>query len=227
MVSKKQVLLLVGSAKENPSTSESLGTYLLEQLRTEGFSTETLFIHKVLQSDKGRRRLLEATSQADIIVIACPLYVDSVPYVVTRAMELISNDRQKRKDLPGQRLLGIVNCGFPEAHQNDTALAMLRQFAREAGFQWAGGLALGAGEAIGGRPLLKVKGMARTVIKGLDLLADALAAGIPVPQEAATKRVKLFIPNWLYIWFGNMSWKIQAKKHGVYRKLNNRPYEIA
>jgi NAD(P)H-dependent FMN reductase len=227
MASQKRLLLLVGSAKEKTSTSESLGTYLLEQLRAEGFATKTLFIHKALRSDKSRRRLLEATSQADIIVIACPLYVDSVPYVVTRAMELIAKDRRSKRKLPEQRLLGIVNCGFPEAHHNDMALAMLRQFARVAGFQWAGGLALGAGEFIGGRPLLKVKGMARNVIKSLDLVADALVKGTPVPHEAVKKMAKFFVPNWLYMLFGNMGWKKQAMKNGVYRKLYDRPYEIA
>ena len=227
MVSKRRVLLLVGSAKKNTSTSESLGAYLLGQLLTEGFSTETLFIHKSLRSDQGRGRLLEATSQADIVVIACPLYIDSLPYVVTRGMELIAKDRRPKRNLPEQRLLGIVNCGFPEAHHNDTALAMCRQFAREAGFQWAGGLALGAGEAIGGRPLLKVKGMARNVIKSLDLVADALAAGTPVPHEAVKKMAKRLMPSWLYMLFGNMGWRRQAMKNGAYRKLKDCPYETA
>ena len=227
MASKKQVLLLVGSAKKNTSTSESIGTYLLEQLHKEGFTTETLFVHKVLRSDKGRGRLLDASNQADIIVIACPLYIDSLPYVVTRGMELITKDRQGKKNLPRQRLLCIVNCGFPEAHHNDMALAMLRQFARKAGFQWVGGLALGAGEFIGGRPLLKVKGMARNVIKALDLVADALVKGTPVPHEAVKKMANLIVPIWLYMLFGNMGWKMRAIKNGVYRKLANRPYETA
>ena len=43
------------------------------------------------------------------------------------------------------------------------------------------------------------------VINGGDLIADALATGKPVPQEAVQKRTKLFIPNWLYIWFGKMA----------------------
>jgi hypothetical protein len=224
---KKRVLLLIGSAKQNPSTSESLGTYLLDQLRTKRCETKTLFIHKSLRSEKGRGGLLRATNQADIVVITCPLYVDSLPYVVIRAMELIAEDRQAKKDLREQRLLCIVNSGFPEAHQNDTALAICRQFAREAGFQWAGGLALGAGQAIGGRPLLSVKGMARNVIKSLDLTADALVIGKPVPRESVQKMARPLIPNWLYIWFGRINWKRQAKKHGVYKKLYDRPYETA
>ena len=225
MASKQRVLLLVGSAKRHPSTSESLGTYLLEQLRTRGLETKTLFLHKALKSTHGRGGLLQATHQADIIVIACPLYIDSVPYVVVGAMELIAGDRQREKGLREQRLLSIVNSGFPEAQQSDTALAICRQFAREAGFQWAGGLALGAGESIGGRPLHTVKGMARNVIKALVLTADALVTGKPVPREAVRKMAKPLMPSWLYIWFGKIGWKRQAKKHGVYRKLYARPYE--
>lgn len=45
-------------------------------------------------------------------------------------------------------MVGIVNSGFPEAFHNDTALAILRRFAAETGFQWAGGLALGGGGTI-------------------------------------------------------------------------------
>jgi hypothetical protein len=227
MVLNKRVLLFVGSAKQTPSTSESLGTYLLDQLRTKGCVTKMLFIHKSLRSAKGRVGLLKATSQADVVVIAFPLYVDSVPYVVIRAMELIAKDRQAKNELREQRLLCIVNSGFPEAHQNDTALAICRQFAWEAGFQWAGGLALGAGQAIGGRPLLSVKGMARNVIQSLDLTADALVTGKPVPREVVQRMAKPLIPNWLYIWFGTIGWKWRAKKHGVYRKLKDRPYETA
>ena len=227
MASKKRVLLLIGSAKQNPSTSESLGAYLLDQLRLKGSETGTLFIHKSLRSAKGREGLLRATRQADIVVIAFPLYVDSLPYVVIRAMELIAEDRQAKKDLREQRLLCIVNSGFPEAQQNDTARAICRQFAREAGFQWAGGLALGAGQAIGGRPLHTVQGMARNVIEALDLTADALVMGKPVPREAVQRMATPLMPNWLYIWFGTIGWKWRAKKHGVYRKLNDRPYETA
>ncbi len=220
----KRVLLLVGSAKHPHSTSESLGTYLIEKLQERGFETETLFIHKSLKSDDRRDELLAATNHPDIIVMAFPLYIDSLPYLVIRIMELIAKNRQEKKDLMEQSLVCIVNNGFPESYQNNTAIAICRQFAREAGFNWAGGLALGGGEAINGKPLLEVKGMARHAIKSLNLTADALATGKSVPQEAVKIMAKPFIPKWMYIWLGGMRWKRDAKKHGVHKKLYNRPY---
>jgi putative NADPH-quinone reductase len=157
--SQGHVLLLVGSAKRPRSTSESLGTYLGERLGERRFEAETLLLHRALKSDASADKkhpceeLLAAADRADVLVIAFPLYVDSLPYLVIQAMEHIARHRkdahrQARGKGKSQRLVAIVNCGFPEARQNDTALAICRQFAREAGFEWAGGLALGGGEAI-------------------------------------------------------------------------------
>lgn len=222
--SQERVLLLVGSAKRPRSTSESLGTYLVERLRERGFEAETLLLHRSLRSDEGREALLAATDRADVLVIAFPLYIDSLPYLVIRAMERIAKHRQAGGEVKEQRLVAIANCGFPEARQNDTALAICRQFAREAGFEWAGGLAMSGGEAINGQSLPKVKGMARNVIKSLDLAAAALAEGKPVPQKAAGAMAKPIIPAWAYTWLGGFVWKRRAKKHGTQKKLRDRPY---
>jgi hypothetical protein len=224
MNTKKRVLLLVGSAKHPHSTSESIGTYLIEKLQGHGFETETLFIHKSLKSDDRRNALLVAANNADIIILAFPLYVDCLPYLVIRTIELIAKNRQKKRNPMEQSLLCIVNSGFPEAHQNDTAIAICRKFASETDFKWVGGLALGAGEVINGKPLFDVKGMARHVIKSLNLTADALAAGESIPQEAKKLMAKPFIPKWMYLLVGGMRWKRDSKKHGVHKKLYDRPY---
>jgi len=222
----KRALLLVGSAKkQNHSTSESLGTYLLEQLHDKGFETEKLFIHKSLKSDKSQEELLGSIRHADIVVIAFPLYVDSLPYLVIKTMELIERNRQLKKNISKKRLLCIVNCGFPEVNHNKTALAICSQFAKEVNFKWIGGLALGGGEAIKGKPLIKIKGMARNIIKSLDLTANAIYSDQLISQEAIDEMAKTITPNWLYVFIGTMIWKWQAIKNGVYMKLGARPYQ--
>ena len=55
--------------------------------------------------------------------------------------------------------MALLNCGFPEPEQMRFALQMLREFAREAGYCYAGGLTVGGGEAIHGRPLASTGGM--------------------------------------------------------------------
>ena len=118
----------------------------------------------------------------------------------------------------------IVNCGFPEAHQTDTAVRICRRFAAEAGFEWAGALAVGAGETIHGQPLDEIKGMARNVIRSLDLAAAALAENKPVPEKAVRLMAKPLIPRWSYLLLGTRGWKKAATRHGTRDRLNNRPY---
>ncbi len=220
-----KVVLLVGSAKRPRSTSESLGTYLVERLRERGFSTEMKLIYRSLASDDGRKALLAASDGADILVLAFPLYVDSLPALVIKTLELLAKQRLAQGGPRKQRLLAIVNCGFPEAHHNTTALAICRCFAQEAGFEWVGGLALGGGEAIDGQPLAKVKTLARNAIRSLDLAAEAIAAGEPLPQKAVRLMAKPLVPTWMYTWLGERIWRKRARKKGAIDKLDARPYQ--
>ena len=225
MNSGKRALLLVGSPRGAKSNSESLGAYLLDQLRESGLETEKLRIYALLKSDEGRGKLLGAVDRAGIIVLAAPLYADSAPSGVIRAMELMLEARRGQEAPKKPWFVAIVNCGFPEARQNDTALRIYRRFAAEAGLEWAGGLALGGGEAIGRRPLDKTGRMLRRVRHSLDLAADALADDRPVPDEAVALMAKPVIPKWLYLSVGGMSWKRQARKEGAAQRLHDRPYE--
>lgn len=220
-----RVLLLIGSAKTPHSTSESLGTYLLGRLQERSFETETILIHRALRTDETTEDFLSATDQAEMIVLAFPLYIDSLPYSVIRALELIARHRNATGKRKGQRLICIVNCGFPEAHHTDSAIAICRRFAFEAGFEWSGGLGLGGGETINAKPLGKLGGMVRNVLKSLDLTADAIAEGKPVPQEAISLMARPLVPKWLYILFGGIGWQLRARRHGAQRRLRERPYE--
>lgn len=220
----QKVLLIIGSAKKASSTSESIGTYLLEQLKAKGFETEHLFCHRVYLKDRTCKELLAAVADADIIVLASPLYVDSLPSMVIRCLELIAKERKSKAVTKLQRLVAILNCGFPESHHNNTAISICRCFAKEAKVEWAGGLALGGGEAINGKPLFKVKGMARNVIKSLELSALALAEGKSIPAEAIDLMAKPLIPGRLYTLIGNIGWRRRAKKHNGSKHLHDQPY---
>jgi hypothetical protein len=220
------VLLLIGSAKQPHGNSESLGTYLIERLRERGAEPETMFLHRSLHTDETRAALLAASERADVLVLAFPLYVDSLPYLVIQSLELIAAHRRTSVGRKRQRLVCVVNCGFPEAHHNDTAIAICRRFAHEADFEWAGGLGLGGGEALNGQPLQRSGGMARNVVKSLDLAASALADGKAVPQEAIVLMAKPLVPVWMYMLLGSFGWKRLAKKYGVQHRLYERPYEV-
>ncbi len=226
MSAPKCFLLLVGSPRGKKSTSESLGNYLLEQLREMGLETEKIWIYQSLKSQEKSSDLISAVDRFDTVIFASPLYVDSLPAPVTKAIELIADHRKTTKMTKKQQLLAISNCGFPEAHHNDPALAIYRLFATESGFEWAGGLALGMGAAINGRSLNDLGSMARNVKKSLKLTATALAKGKPVSPEAVDLMAKQFIPSWIYMQIGGIGWRRQAKKNKVRTKsMYNRPYQ--
>lgn len=225
MTGRARALLLVGSAKKPRSTSESLGDHLMARLAERGYDTESLSVHASHRSRATLDTLLDAVDRCDLLVLAFPLYVDSLPALLTRTLENIADRRGDRDRSHRQRLVAIVNNGFPEAQQNEVALRICRRFAAEAGFDWAGGLALGGGEAINGRPLTEVKGMARNVISALDLAADALAAGDPVPERAVQLMARRLIWSQLYTVIGHRGWRRRAAKHGAVDRLRDRPYE--
>ncbi|PKM82854.1 MAG: hypothetical protein CVU89_01580 [Firmicutes bacterium HGW-Firmicutes-14] len=189
-----------------------MGDYLLEGLQKNGFQTSKINIYKLLASDNGSEELINAVNTCDILIISSPLHVDSTPAMVVRAMEIIAGSRRGKKQVKNQSMLAICNCGIPEAHQNHTALSIYRYFARDAGFAWVGGLALGGGGSINGQPLAKLGGRAKNVIRSLDLTVAALVNANPIQEEAVNLMEKFIFPHWLYLLFGNIGWRIQARK---------------
>jgi len=217
-----RVLLLVGSPKApGKSVSEALGSYVIEKMEARGWSSESIFIRASLQSDEGRAALLEGVKASDLIILSFPLYVDSLPAPVIRAMELISALCCKKN----ARLAVIANSGFPEAQHNKVAISICQRFAHASGLEWVGGLALGMGGALSAKRLEEQGGMVGKIIKALDLTIEALVNGESVPDEAIRLMAKPLIPGWMYTTIGNFGWRREAKRHGVRKKLGDRPYQ--
>jgi len=222
-VSPRRVVLLVGSARpRGTSNSEAIGTYLLARLAERGMDTEILHVSRTQRPEK-ERQLLEAVDGADLFVLSTPLYVDALPYLVTRCAERIASHRMVMPEPPVVRFMAVVNCGFPEWEHTRTALEICRVFARQAGFAWVGGLGYGAGEAIGGRPLEELGGQTRSLRRGLDLTARALLAGESVPEEAQTLLARPIVPSRLYTVLGTLGWLRVARRQGTLRRLGDRP----
>ena len=231
-------LLLVGSPKPGASSSASLGAYLQERLAAHGVATDTIVLAKALRTEEATAALLAAVGAADLVVLSFPLYVDSLPAPVTRALELIADSWAPgaapapaagagaqvphAPERPG--LLAICQCGFPEAEHDLVALEICAHFARAAGFEWAGGLAMGGGGLIDGRPLGARGGLLRSVTRALDLSAAELAEGRPVPAEAVGLMSKPAFPAFAYRFVANRGWRAELKKRGAATPLDARPF---
>jgi hypothetical protein len=224
MSGQNRALLLIGSGKPVHSNSESLGGYLLSGLARRGFQTRPLKIPHTLRAPGGAAAITEAVRQASLVVLATPLYWDSLPAAVIEAMEAVAEDRRNRPPENRQRLVAILNSGFPEARQSDTALAICRRFAKETGFEWAGGLAMGAGGAVAERPLDQAGRRVRHVARALDLAAEALARGESVPEATVRLMAKPILPAWAFVLYGRWLWPRWARRFGAQKRLRDKPY---
>jgi len=221
----ERALLLVGSPRGKTSSSQMLGGYLFERLAERGIQTESIRLQTILRSEQKQQAMLEAVAAADLVMLAAPLYVDSLPAQTFRMLELIAAGRQDRVEPRPQRFSAIINCGFPEANHNRTALAICQEFAHQSGFEWAGGLSLGAGEGIvHGAPLEESDRKTLPIRKSLELTAEAFAIGKPVPEEAVALIEKPVIPAWMYFLIGTYGWTQKAKENGTERQLGAQPY---
>jgi len=219
----KRAVLLVGSPRTKKSTSASLGGYLFEQLQAQSVETQTIQIYTSLNSQERMNSLFESIDNTDLVVLAFPLYVDSLPAPVIATLEKIASHR---REYPTPiRFASIANCGFPGANHNDTAIAITSEFARQSRLTWMGGLALGAGEGIvHGIPLNELDGRAIPIKTSLDLAAEALANGQPIPRSAKDLLAKPIIPNWAYTLQGQLGWRMAAKQYGTQNQLKRQPY---
>ena len=209
----RKAVLLIGSPRGKKSASLALGERLLDGLDSRGVTTEIFTVPWALESEQKAAAMFDAASKADIVVFAFPLYVDQLPAPVIWALERIGERRSQRRSESTPWLAALVQCGFPETHQNLPALEIMRRFAELAGFHWAGGLAMGMGGAVAGRRPGERDGMLRNVFQGIDMAAAALAEHRPIPQEAAALLGRKLMPRWLYVLMANFGWRRQARKH--------------
>ena len=234
---KRDVLLLVGSPRGKNSASLSLGDYLVQQLKKSGLPATTAFIYPAAQSRQRSMELAARMKRAAIVILSFPLYVDQLPSPVIGLLERVTATRRSgrpappRRSGPGlngeQRLLAIVQCGFPETGQNRPAGEIVRRFALEAGFAWAGCLAMGMGGASNGRPVGELAGMLRHQIKALNMTAAALTENRSIPAEAFELMARPVIHHRLYFMMANLGWRLQARKNRASARLRDKPYATA
>jgi hypothetical protein len=215
---EKRVLLLVGSPKSKRSTSLSLGEQVAKNLtESQGCVIESMQVLKTIRENPDE--LIQAWNRADAILLAYPVYVDSLPAHVIQTLMTCHENRDDTKT----RDFGVmVNCGFPEPLHNRHSIQICREFARVSGLNWRGALSVGGGGTISGKPLAEMGKMASFLVEKSKNFAERF---FNTEQEGSTETIEVQLaPTRLYMILGNRNWVQHAKKLGTHKRLKDKPY---
>lgn len=214
-------LLLVSASNRRHSNSRAIMDGLATRIEKAGGRCATLDVPAdgFLRGDN--EDLLGAFRSSARAVFISPLYHDQL--TCTAMSVLVSLAARRSVFTSPLDFAAIVHSGYPEPVHTRTALAVCRKFASDMAWRWAGGLTAGATSPVGGRPLEQAGGIVRNLRKALDIAAEALAAGRPIPDEAVRIAAMPSLPSFLFVRAGNYLIRKNLKKAGV-KDFSARPY---
>jgi multimeric flavodoxin WrbA len=217
----KKALLLIGSPKSSGGTSKILAEYLSSRLDDIHVDVEIRHVHQAIDGGK-EYELFEAIDRSEVVILLFPLYIDSLPSGVVRFFELFQ-ERRGHNGGKGKPFYAIVNSGSPESVQSTVALEICVLFARETGFVWNGGGAVGGGSVLEGRTLEESGRKAKNLRAGLALLAVSMSMGGGLSKQARDLIGRPLAPKFLYVYLGNKMWRKTAEVNGVAGRLYDKP----
>ena len=205
------ILLTNGSPKKNGSASKTILSGF-EQYMKEIAADSVITHAHALDAD-----IAEKAASCDVLVLAFPLYVDSIPSHLLSVMERLECEKAISK---GTRIYAITNCGFYEGEQCDLALEMAKHWCQRCGAQWGGGLGFGGG---GGLDMMDMVPMGYGPKKNLGAALKEVANSIVGGTGGDFRFTSVNFPAFMYKLGAQSMWRTRAKANGLRTKdLSNR-----
>lgn len=206
-----KIALVSGSPKPKTSASKIILAALGQYIGGKGAITQ-----RHISEQDTRERIAEA----DAVVLAFPLYVDGVPSHLLAAMELMEKEKTLR---PDTRVFAVVNCGFIEGIQCETAIAIARHWCERCGARWGGAIGFGGG---GGFDMMEAVPMGYGPKKSLGKALEKLAGCIADGTEYGEKYLSVDFPGFMYKIGAHSYWRGRARANGLKKKeLGRKPSE--
>lgn len=139
----------------------------------------------------------------DNVLFVFPLYTDGVPSILLQLFKDIEKAEIKNKP----KINVIINCGFMEPFQNDTAVEIIKIFSEQCGFEFGSVLCIGSGEAIMDTPFklfvnMKIKSFSKAIVK----------------NSKKTFKVTMPITKSMFLKASTSYWLKKGEKFGVSRE---------
>lgn len=191
----------------SPKTKDSVSAIFIHQI--ESIISREIPIYQAAQLARQTDvdSVLGSILDAEVLLIVFPLYVDSLPAQLIKALTLLET-AAKSTDHCLPNVYAICNCGFFEAKHNRLALDMIKNFCDRAGFCWCFGIGVGGGGMVGSMAKNMAKGPSANVYGAILKLCDSVKNG-HAEQENILVTPK--IPRFLYKLGGNIGWRRMIK----------------
>lgn len=207
---------------EKSSTKLLMEQFLSGFMATDGNSHEVFYLNRVNESDK----FVEAFKGAENVILAFPLYHDSVPAMVKTFIESL----EPLCGREGNPNIGfLVHSGFPEAVHSRYVEKYLEKLARRLGCRYLGTMIKGNSNRIDEHP----KRMAQKVYRSFCELGNIFGQNGRLDEQmvsklAAPERIT-GLPQFLFRLvlktpFAYAGWHRQLKANNAYGKRFAKPY---
>ncbi len=168
---------------------------------------------------------IKAFENSDIVIIAFPLYIHSMPSIVKEFMEAFHN-----KNYSNKKMGFIVQSGFPEPNQSRYVENYLKTYPKRIGCEYLGTLIRGDSEGLKHMPKLFTK----KIFKDLNNFGETLAKTQEfdnkiiskfAPWEIMPKSKARFFTFLQKLGITNMYWNTMLKKNEAFDKRFDKPYK--
>ena len=133
-----------------------------------------------------------------------PLYADGIPVTLLNFLKNL----EKNPPLQKPTISVLINCGFFEYRQNDTAVNMIELFCKQNGYRMGSVLKIGSGEAILDTPF-KV-----FVTRKIKKLAASVSN-----EKYCTQHATMPITKGMFLKASTAYWTNYGKKNGITKEM--------
>ncbi len=213
--------IINGSPRGASGNTEKLLEHFINGFNeTSGNSVESFYLIKERPDfEKLKRVFLDA----EILMIAFPLYVDAMPGSVKEFFESLEPLENKRPDL---RLMFVIQNGFPETYHNRFVERYCEKLAKRLGCIYEGSICKGGCEGLTVQPPQLVE----KVFSGFNNIGKSFGetgklnpevlSKLAHPEHLKPENMKLVIPM-----VNNFLWDGMLNKNGAMDKKFDKPFE--
>lgn len=200
-----RITLVNASPKQKNSTSAVLLGILKKYLGCE--AAEFIWNKK-----RATERQIQEMMQSDVVVIAFPLYIDSVPSHLLRCMVQAEEYAKEHPTEKKPMLYVVLNNGFFQGKQNVPAIEVMRHWANHCGLLFGQAAGIGGGGMIS---FIQSIPDGHGPKKNICMVLQKMSKNILEGKSGKDLITEPNYPAWAYKMQAEYGWRAQARKNGL------------